>query len=176
MAGARPSRPLRCDSTRNMKPAANLQSARPPLVGRVTPCAPRLQPAEPGFSQMQPAKPVVPLTYPQVRPSEPSFSRPPSSRHGWSHLIQLKAQILPPFTLTMLPGAWRPVRPSRRAFLGLSPTRQRPGVRQPSGAVVRATSPCKAISCRSRMSPALAHPPQSTINNLQSTIPSGNGL
>jgi hypothetical protein len=37
------------------KPIAN-----PRLVGRVTPCAPRLQPARTGFSQALIANPVVP--------------------------------------------------------------------------------------------------------------------
>ena len=51
---------------------ANIASTGPPAaivnprrVGRVTPCAPRLQPASTGFSRMPLANPVVPITFPR---------------------------------------------------------------------------------------------------------------
>jgi len=45
-------------------PARFTPFANPRWVGRVTPCAPRPPPVGPGFSQIQPANPVVPMVFP----------------------------------------------------------------------------------------------------------------
>jgi hypothetical protein len=142
--------------------------AHPRPVGRVTPCAPRLPPAGPGFCQMPPADPVVPTAFPQVHPPEPRYPDLPFSRHGSSRLIAVKREIAEvPFD-PKLRAAW-----STKPFICLRHpcARQRFGEcagppalwSEPPPVAQRSVAASKSLGPRKPR-----HPPRA--NNRQSTI------